>query len=99
MYNLGMCLSFQAIGTLVHFYPITLQHQSSYVFMDIGTLKIPTQRADIRNILLEIDTIVQLAHLHDTLCKPIQDTILYSPTASYELFEFKTKQPMPMNHD
>ncbi|KAG0735862.1 hypothetical protein G6F57_010181 [Rhizopus arrhizus] len=99
MYNLGMCLSFQAIGTLVHFYPMTLQHQSSYVFMDIAALKIPTQCADLRNILLELGTIVQLSRLHDTLCKPIQDTILYSHTASYELFEFKAKQPMPMKHD
>ncbi|KAI8084181.1 uncharacterized protein B0P05DRAFT_466680 [Gilbertella persicaria] len=38
-YNLGTCLSFQAIGALVHFYPMTLQHQSSYVFMNIATLK------------------------------------------------------------
>lgn len=71
-YNLGMCLSFQAIGTLVYFYPMTLQHKSAYVFIYILLLlKIPTQRVNLRNILLELDTITQLAHLHDTLCKPI----------------------------
>ncbi|KAI9022720.1 hypothetical protein CLU79DRAFT_750374 [Phycomyces nitens] len=71
-YNLGMCLSFQAIGTLVNFYSMTLQHEAT-------------------EILLELDTLTQLAHIHDTLCKPIQKTILHSPTASFELFDLKTK--------
>jgi hypothetical protein len=65
--NLGMALAFQAIGTTIHFYAMTLQHESVYVFMDIATLKIPTQRADIRNLLLELDTISQLAHSHKKL--------------------------------
>lgn len=94
-----MCFSFQAIGTLVHFYHMPLQHESAYVFMDIATLRIPTQRADVRNILQEIDAITQPAHFHDTLCKPIQNTILHSPTVSYELFDFKTKQSKPTKHD
>ncbi|KAI9486780.1 MAG: hypothetical protein EXX96DRAFT_449699, partial [Benjaminiella poitrasii] len=66
IYNLEMFLSFQAIGTHVHSYSMTLQHESAYVFMNIATLKVPTQRADLKNILLELDTITQLAH--DTVC-------------------------------
>ncbi|KAI9278875.1 hypothetical protein BDA99DRAFT_493327 [Phascolomyces articulosus] len=98
-YNLGMCLSFQAVGTIVHFYSMTLQHESVYVLIDIATLKIPTQRADLRNILLELDTITQLAYLHDTLCTPIKTTIPHSPTISYELFDSNTKQHKPKKHD
>jgi hypothetical protein len=82
-----MSLVFQAIGTDIHFYAMSLQHQSIYVFMDIASLKIPTQRADIRNLLLELDTISQLAHLHKTLFISTNNTIPHSPTLSYELFD------------
>ena len=39
--SLGMVLAFQAIGTAIHFCSMALQHESTYVFMDIATLKIP----------------------------------------------------------
>lgn len=82
-YNLGICLSFQTY----------------YVLMDIATIKIPTQRADLRDILLNLDVIVQLLKLHDIFCVPMEGTILCSPSASYKLFEQKAKQDKQTKSD
>lgn len=90
--NLEMTQGFQATGTTIHSYAMTLQYESVHVFMDIATLKIPTQRVGIRKLLLELDKISQLAHLHDKSCKPIENTIPHSPTISYELYDIMDKQ-------
>ncbi|KAL0087514.1 hypothetical protein J3Q64DRAFT_1484646 [Phycomyces blakesleeanus] len=98
-FDFGMCLYFQAIYTVVHFYPMSLEHESAYVFTDIASVKIPTQRADIINTLLELDIIIRLAHLDNTLCKHVQNIIMYSPTIPCEMLEFKTKQYNPTKHN
>lgn len=72
-----------------------MKYQPCYVLMDIATIKIPTQR----DIALSLDTIVQLVKLHDIFCVPVEGTVLYSPSVSYELFEQKAKQAKQTKSD
>ncbi|ORX48859.1 hypothetical protein DM01DRAFT_1338504 [Hesseltinella vesiculosa] len=67
--NLTGVLCFQALGTTITFYTLTLPHPTLYTFTEITTVTIPKTKNDIMSLICALDDLFKIATYHRTISK------------------------------
>ncbi|EIE76337.1 hypothetical protein G6F46_005590 [Rhizopus delemar] len=88
-FNLEQILAFQAVGSCITFFVMTLAYPQLYTFTELIRFHIPTKKADFLEMIGYLDNLIFISSIHKNYCARSTAKLshLACPTLSWAYFE------------